>query len=150
MEPISKPEITAPDSPLRNELPRASSGSDQPGPKLATRPEAKTDKKEGDSYRGTRSGRAYVPLQGESEGQQLSGQQLSGQEKVVAAPGKNGKAIFWIIVVVAAGLALCGTYWSWRQFGENSGGKTIWPERSMVISASASSSARSSFLGRGP
>src|SRR5260221_2706419 len=103
MEPISKPEITSPDSPLRNELPRAS-GSDQPGPKLATRPEAKTDKKEGDSYRGTRSGRAYVPLQGESEGQHLSGQQLSGQEKVVAAPGKNGKVIFWIIVVVAAGL----------------------------------------------
>src|SRR5260221_6456239 len=102
MEPISKPQITSPDSPLRNELPRAS-GSDQPGPKLATRPEAKTGKKEGDSYRGTRSGRAYVPLQGESEGQQLSGQQLSGQEKVVAAPGKNGKAIFWIIVVVAAG-----------------------------------------------
>src|SRR5260370_27387116 len=89
MEPISKPEITAPDSPLRNELPRASSGSDQPGPKLATRPEAKTGKKEGDSYRGTRSGRAYVPLQGESAGQQPPGQHLPAQGKVAPALGTN-------------------------------------------------------------
>src|SRR6267142_5656822 len=115
MEPISKPEITAPDSPLRNELPRASSGSDQPGPKLATRPEAKTGKKEGDSYRGTRSGRAYVPLEAGPEEAQLP-----GQEKAIAVPGKNGKAIFWIIVVVAAGLALGATYWSWHQFGDSS------------------------------
>src|SRR5258708_24044094 len=102
MEPISKPEITAPDSPLRNELPRASSGSGQPRPKLATRPEAKTDKKEGDSYRRTRSGPAYLPLQGESEGHQLSAQQLSGQEKVFAPPRPNGTAIFWTIIVATA------------------------------------------------
>src|SRR5258708_38711251 len=113
MEPISKPEITSLDAPLRNELPRASA-SDQSGPRLATRPEARTGKKEGDSYRGTRSGRAYIPLQGQSEGQQLS-----GQEKVVAAPGKNGKIIFWIIVVVAAGLALGATYWGWARFWGN-------------------------------
>jgi hypothetical protein len=140
MEPISKPEITSPDSPLRNELPRASSGSDQPGPKLATRPEAKTGKKEGDSYRGTRSGRAYVPLQGESEGQQLS-----GQEKVVAAPGKNGKAIFWIIVVVAAGLALGATYWSWHQFGDN-GGQNLLSLTAADLDQQLTESARTSLL----
>lgn len=79
------------------------------------RPEVKTGKKEGDSYRGTRSGRAYIPLEpGSGE------QELSGQEKAIAAPGKNGKAIFWIIVVAAAGLALGATYWSWHQFGNSS------------------------------
>ena len=145
MEPISKPEITSPDSPLRNELPRASSGSDQPGPKLATRPEAKTGKKEGDSYRGTRSGRAYVPLQGESEGQQLSGQQLSGQEKVVAAPGKNGKVIFWIIVVVAAGLALGATYWNWHQFSDN-GGQNLLSLTAADVDQQLTESARTSLL----
>ena len=113
MELIPKPETTSPDTPLRKELPRASA-SNQSGPKLM-RPEAKTGKKEGDSYRGTRSGRAYVPLEAGSEEQQLS-----GQEKAVAEPGKNGKAIFWIIVVVAAGLALGATYWSWHQFGDSS------------------------------
>jgi hypothetical protein len=115
MESMPKPETTSPDAPLRKELPRASA-SNQSGPKLSARPEAKTGKKEGDSYRGTRSGRAYIPLQAGPEEQPLS-----GQEKVVAAPGKNGKIVFWIIVVAAAGLALGATYWSWRQFGGNSG-----------------------------
>jgi hypothetical protein len=115
MESIPKPETTSPDTPLRKELPRASSASNQTGPKLAMRPEAKTGKKEGESYRGTRSGRAYVPLDEESEKQQLS-----GQEKVVAAPGKNGKTVFWIIVVVATGLAFGATYWSWHQFAGSS------------------------------
>jgi hypothetical protein len=114
MELIPKPESPSPDAPLRKELPRASA-SNRPGPKLVARPEAKTGKKEGDSYRGTRSGRAYIPLQEEPEGAELS-----GQEKAIAAPGKNGKVVFWIIVVVAAGLALCATYWSWHQFGGNS------------------------------
>jgi hypothetical protein len=114
MELIPKPEITSPDRPLRKELPRASA-SNQSGPKPAMRPEAKTGKKEGDFYRGTRSGRAYIPLEAGPEEKELS-----GQEKAVAAPGKNGKAILWIIVVVAAGLALGATYWSWHQFGNSS------------------------------
>jgi len=114
MELIPKPETTSPDTPLRKELPRASA-SNQSGPKPVMRPEAKTGKKEGDSYRGTRSGRAYIPLEAGPEEQELS-----GQEKAIAAPGKNGKAIFWIIVVVAAGLALGATYWSWHQFGNSS------------------------------
>jgi hypothetical protein len=38
----------------------------------------------------------------------------------MAVPGRNGKAIFWIVVVVAAGLALGATYWSWHQFGNSS------------------------------
>jgi hypothetical protein len=114
MELIPKPETTSPDTPLRKELPRASA-SNQSGPKPVMRPEVKTGKKEGDSYRGTRSGRAYIPLEpGSGE------QELSGQEKAIAAPGKNGKAIFWIIVVAAAGLALGATYWSWHQFGNSS------------------------------
>jgi len=114
MELIPKPETTSPDTPLRKELPRASA-SNQSGPKPVMRPEAKSGKKEGDSYRGTRSGRAYIPLEAGPEEQELS-----GQEKAIAAPGKNGKAIFWIIVVVAAGLALGATYWSWHQFGNSS------------------------------
>jgi hypothetical protein len=114
MELIPKPETTSPDTPLRKELPRASA-SNQSGPKPVMRPEAKTGKKEGDSYRGTRSGRAYIPLEAGPEEQELS-----GQEEAIAAPGKNGKAIFWIIVVVAAGLALGATYWSWHQFGDSS------------------------------
>jgi hypothetical protein len=113
MELIPKPETTSPDTPLRKELPRASA-SNQSGPKMM-RPEAKTGKKEGDSYRGTRSGRAYVPLEAG-----LENPQLPGHEKAIAEPGKNGKAIFWIIVVVAAGLALGATYWSWHQFGDSS------------------------------
>jgi hypothetical protein len=114
MELIPKTETTSTDTPLRKELPRASA-SNQSGPKPVMRPEVKTGKKEGDSYRGTRSGRAYIPLQAGSEEQELS-----GQEKAIAAPGKNGKAIFWIIVVAAAGLALGATYWSWHQFGNSS------------------------------
>ncbi len=114
MELIPKPETTSPDTPLRKELPRASA-SNQSGPKPVMRPEAKSGKKEGDSYRGTRSGRAYIPLEAGPEEQELS-----GQEKAIAAPGKNGKAIFWIIGVVAAGLALGATYWSWHQFGNSS------------------------------
>jgi hypothetical protein len=114
MELIPKPETTSPDTPLRKELPRASA-SNQSGPKPVMRPEAKSGKKEGDSYRGTRSGRAYIPLEAGPEEQELS-----GQEKAIVAPGKNGKAIFWIIVVVAAGLALGATYWSWHQFGNSS------------------------------
>jgi hypothetical protein len=114
MELIPKPETTSPDTPLRKELPRASA-LNQSGPKPVMRPEAKTGKKEGDSYRGTRSGRAYIPLEAGSEEQELS-----GQEKAIAVPGKNGKVIFWIIVVAAAGLALGATYWSWHQFGNSS------------------------------
>jgi len=114
MELIPKPETTSPDTPLRKELPRASA-SNQSGPKPMMRPEAKTGKKEGDSYRGTRSGRAYIPLAAGPEEQELS-----GQEKASGAPGKNGKAIFWIIIVAAAGLALGATYWSWHQFGNSS------------------------------
>jgi hypothetical protein len=114
MESIPKPETTSPDLPLRKELPRASA-SNQSGPKPAPRPEAKTGKKEGDSYRGTRSGRAYIPLLGDPEKQQLS-----DREKLASAPGKNGKGFFWIIIVVAAGLALGATYWTWHQFGGNS------------------------------
>jgi hypothetical protein len=114
MELIPKPETTSPDTPLRKELPRASA-SNQSGPKPVMRPEAKSGKKEGDSYRGTRSGRAYIPLEAGPEEQELS-----GQEKAIVAPGKNGKAVFWIIVVVAAGLALGATYWSWHQFGNSS------------------------------
>jgi hypothetical protein len=113
MELIPKPETTSPETPLRKELPRASA-SNQSGPRPAIRPEAKTGKKEGDSYRGTRSGRAYIPLEEEAEAQQLP-----GKEKAAAVPGKNGKAIFWVIVVVAAGLAVGATYWSWHQFGGN-------------------------------
>jgi hypothetical protein len=45
--------------------------------------------------------------------------QPSGQENVVATPDKMGKPIFWIIVVVAAGLALGATYWSWHRFAGN-------------------------------
>jgi hypothetical protein len=114
MESIPKPETRSPNTPLRKELPRASA-SNQSGPKLAMRPETKTGKKEGDSYRGTRSGRAYIPLPGESEEQPVF-----REEKVGATPGKNGKAISWIIVVVVAGLALGATYWSWHKFGGNS------------------------------
>jgi hypothetical protein len=113
MELIPKPETPSPDAPVRKELPRVSA-SNRFSPKLAARPEARTGKKEGDSYRGTRSGRAYIPLQGTPEEPELS-----GQGEAVPAPG-NGKAIFWIIVVVAAGFALGATYWSWHQFGGNS------------------------------
>ena len=113
MELIPKPETTSPDTPLRKELSRASA-SNQSGPKLM-RPEAKTGKKKGDSYRGTRSGRAYLPLEAGPEEAQLP-----GKEKAIVVRGKNGKAIFWIIVVVAAGLALGATYWSWHQFSDSS------------------------------
>ncbi|HEX3444256.1 MAG TPA: hypothetical protein VHS80_06030 [Chthoniobacterales bacterium] len=113
MELIPKPETPSPDAPVRKELPRAAA-SNQSSPKLAARPEARTGKKEGDSYRGTRSGRAYIPLQEAPEEPELS-----GQGEAVAAPG-NGKVFFWIIVVVAAGLALGATYWSWHQFSGNS------------------------------
>jgi hypothetical protein len=114
MELIPKPETSSPDAPVRRELPRISAAN-QSGAKLAPRPESKTGKKDGDSYRGTRSGRAYIPLQGASEEPELS-----RQEKAVATPGKNGKVIFWIIVVVGTGLALGASYWSWHRFGGSS------------------------------
>jgi hypothetical protein len=139
MELIPKPESPSPDAPLRKELPRASASS-QSGPRLTMRPEVKTGKKEGDSYRGTRSGRAYVPLQEGPEGAELS-----GQEKVVAAPGKNGKVIFWIIVVVAAGLALSATYWSWQQFGSN-GTQNLLSLTGADVDQQATQAARTSLL----
>jgi hypothetical protein len=99
---------------MRQELPRDSGYSPiQPVPKHAERPEVRPGKKEGDSYRGTRSGRAYVPFGGEVEEQQLP-----EHEKVASAPGKKGQSRYWIIVGVVAGLALA-TYWSWHQFAGN-------------------------------
>jgi hypothetical protein len=139
MELIPKPETLSPGAPLRKELPRAST-SNQSGPNLITRPETKTGKKEGDSYRGTRSGRAYIPLQGESEGPELS-----GQEKVPSASAKNGKVIFWIIVVVAAGLALGATYWSWHQFGGN-GAQNLLSLTAADVDQQLTQAARTSLL----
>jgi hypothetical protein len=139
MELIPKPETPSPDAPLRKELPRASA-SNQSGPKLVTRPEVKTGKKEGDSYRGTRSGRAYIPLQEEAEGPELS-----GQEQAIAAPGNNGKATFWIIVVVAAGLALGATYWSWHQFGGN-GSQNLLSLTAADVDQQVTQAARTSLL----
>src|SRR5260370_27865067 len=95
MELIPKPETTSPDTPLRKELPRASASS-QSGPKLM-RPEAKTGKKEGDSYRGTRSGRAYVPLEAVPPDEPTT-----GHEKGIEAPAVKSKRNFSIIVRVAA------------------------------------------------
>lgn len=114
MESIPKPETTSPDSPLRSELPRVSV-SNQSGPKPAMRPEAKTNKKESVSYRGTRSGRAYIPLAGETETRRLA-----EHKEVASGPGKNGRAFFWVITAVAAGLAIGATYWTWHQFGGSS------------------------------
>jgi hypothetical protein len=107
MELTPKPQIRSSDSPLRKQR---SSGPSQSVPASSGRPEIRPGKSENDNYRGTRSGRAYVPLDGKVEAQSLP-----AAEKSASAQGKRAR--YWIVIVMAAGLAVGATYWSWHQFG---------------------------------
>jgi len=118
MELTPKPQIRSSDSPLREQR---SPGLNHSAAASPGRPEIKPGKPESDSYRGTRSGRAYVPLEGKVEAQS------SRAEKLPTVQGK--KSYYWIVIVVAAGLAVGATYWSWHQFG---GGK---PQQLLVLAA---------------
>ncbi len=112
MESSPNPEIPSPE-PLRRELPRASTAN-KPGPHIGLRPDARPGKKSGDSYRGTRSGRAYIPL-----GPDAEEQPALQPEKSTPTQGKKVIARYWIIIVVAAGVVLCASIWSWHHFSNN-------------------------------
>jgi hypothetical protein len=103
MESSPKPESPAPYVPLRKELsPRPVT----PG----VPPDLKPVKPEVDSYRGTRSGRAYVPLQPESA--ERPEKDTPKQPEVAGAAAKK-KAVNWIIIVVVAGAVLGTAIWTW-------------------------------------
>jgi hypothetical protein len=50
-------------------------------------------------------------------GGEVEEQQLLERDNIASVQGKNGRSRYWIVIVVAAGLALGATYWSWHQFG---------------------------------
>jgi hypothetical protein len=111
MELNPNPEIPSPE-PLRRELPRASTAN-QPSPHVGLRPDSRTGKKPGDSYRGTRSGRAYIPF-----GPDAEEKQTLPPEKSAETQSKKGITRHWIIVV-AAGVVLGASFWTWYYFSNN-------------------------------
>jgi hypothetical protein len=106
MESSPKPESPSPYAPLRKE----------PSLRPATqgvRPDLRPSRPEVDSYRGTRSGRAYLPLAPEPV--ERPEQDSPRQPEVAGAEAKK-KSANWVIIVIVAGAVLGMSILTWYYF----------------------------------
>jgi hypothetical protein len=106
MEPSPNPQSPSPYAPLRKE-PVLSPV------KEGVRPEIKPGKADGDSYRGTRSGRAYVPLKPEIAEKP---EQDSAQQREIAGSEARKRVPVWIFIFIVAGAVLGIAVWTWHYF----------------------------------